>query len=110
MKIQLKNKEFEFDIYDADTMERYEKGMADIQAKCENISGELSASGSIKAQCNIMFEFLDGLFGEGAARDIFGEKVSLTECLDVVDSLVDNVSEQKKAMQSRRAKYMNMVK
>lgn len=110
MVIKLKDKEFEFDIYDADTAEKYEKGIAKIQEECENIGTELSASESIRAQCNIVFEFIDGLLGEGAAKDIFGERTNLTECLDVFDELVKYADEQKKAMLERSKKYTAMTK
>lgn len=110
MVIKLKDKEFEFDIYDADTAEKYEKGIANIQEECENIGTELSASESIRAQCGIMFEFIDGLLGEGVAKDIFGERTNLTECLDVFDELVKYADEQKKAMLERSKKYTAMTK
>lgn len=89
-----RNMEVDFDIFDADTAEDYEAAVE--QARAENVSvpGETLAT-AIRRQCGAVFTFFDAVLGEGAHKDIFGERTNLIECLEAFREFVKAVDEQK---------------
>ena len=108
MKINLNGAEFEFDIYEAETADKFERGLTDIQKKCAEAERTQNAADSIVAQCNIVFAFIDSLFGEGASNKIFGKSVSFAKCMDVLDEIIDSADKQTKAMAERKNKYAQL--
>lgn len=72
------NKEIDFDFYDADDMERLEKGLEKVQVIKEDTNPDnMSASELLRKECEIIDDFFDEVFGNGIAKEIFGEKKNL---------------------------------
>ena len=108
-KITLNGIDFEFDLFDADCMERYDMANKQVLQKAEKIasaskSGEIGAAQSIREQCSSIFAFLDTVFGEGTHKKVFGERVNLVQCLDSYELVVQKAEEQKAALDSRLSK------
>ncbi len=91
------NIELAFDMFDADTCERFEQAVEAVSQKAQALQNQkgLKASESIRAQCGAIFECFDHIFGEGTARSLFGGKVNLQDCLQAFQTLVANVEQQR---------------
>lgn len=88
--------ELELDIFDADVMAAYEQELATVAAQGEALQKQagLSAAASIRAQCRLIADFFDHLFGEGTAQRLFGEKQHLLHSLDAFEALLADLGEK----------------
>lgn len=98
--MKFRDMELDFDIYEADTADEYEKAIKDLQKIAAKVPGE-SLGNAIRRQCNAVFDFFDYLFGEGFHKEIFGKKTNLLECIEAFKEFNDIVNEQKKSLESR---------
>ncbi|MEG2412566.1 MAG: DUF6673 family protein [Clostridium sp.] len=96
--------ELELDIYDADTAEKYEKALEDVQDIEDKVRG-MKVSESIRTQCNIIFGIFNDLFGKGTDKKVFGDKVNLLTCLKAFEELVIQSNEQKGELERIASKY-----
>lgn len=100
--------EFDIDFTDADileTIDRESQVVLEKSKELENKKEQLSPAEGIRQECKIVKEFLDNVLGEGASKLIFGEKDSLTLCLDTYDKLIETYQEQYKKYYERINKY-----
>jgi hypothetical protein len=94
----------DLDVYDVEVAEKYDKALETVK----NISEEvdiMSLSEGIRYQCNLIFDFFNTMFGEGADRKIFGNKVNLLTCLKAFEEFVEIINEQKKEIDKLANKY-----
>lgn len=89
--------ELPFDMFDADTCERFEQAVERVSQKAQALQKQqgLKASESIRAQCAVIFDCFDHIFGEGTALSLFGGKANLQDCLQAFQTLVANVEQQR---------------
>lgn len=92
--MKFRDMEVDFDIFDADTAEDYEAAVVQARAESVSVPGETLAA-AIRRQCGAVFDFFDAVLGEGAHKDIFGERTNLIECLEAFREFVKAVDEQK---------------
>lgn len=76
--------------------------VANIEKEIAPIQGEIE---QIEAMCNIIFEFFNHIFGEGTSKKLFGDKVSLTLCMDAFESFMKQKAEQEEAFNKRAERY-----
>lgn len=105
--MKILNTEFDLDFYDADLMEKIEKGM-------ENVKNFITDNSSVKNQkssvvirkiCKAIFNFFDDVLGTGASKAIFGDKTSLTLCIKAYEDFVNAKKEQDEALENISKKY-----
>ena len=105
--MKILEKEFEIDFYDADTMEKIEKGM-------ENVSKIVNENDTVKSQktsevirkiCNVIFNFFDEVLGEGTSKKIFESKTSLTLCTKAYEDFINAKKKQDEAFENLSKKY-----
>lgn len=94
-----------FDIYDVDTLERYENALIKLGKAEKSIPKDGKQSDIIRAECDALRTAFDDILGEGTADSLFGERRSMAELMDAYEKLLQTVSDQRIAMQSRIAKY-----
>ena len=95
-----------FDYFDADQMERLEKGILEVRDGCGNLPEGLKQSESIRRQCGLVFAFFDGVFGEGTAKMLFGPSTNLMVCLDAFDTVVEEIKKQQRKLLDRQKAYL----
>ena len=83
----------DLDVYDLEVAENYEKALELLQGIEEKTKNKGIAEG-IKIQCNIIFDFFNIMYGEGADRKIFGDKVNLVTCLDALGEFMEQFNTQ----------------
>lgn len=83
----------DIDVSDALVMERYEAAHDKVAEKMKNLdTNGKRRSELIRIQCEAVFEFFEDVFGEGAAKKVFGESVNLTICLNAYEAVVVEVN------------------
>lgn len=92
--MRFRNMEVDFDIFDAESAEDYEMAVKQARAESVSVPGETLAA-TIRRQCGAVFTFFDTVLGEGAHKEIFGERTNLIECLEAFREFVKSIDEQK---------------
>lgn len=99
----------DIDVSDALVMENYEAAHDKVAEKMNNldVNGK-RRSELIRIQCEAVFEFFEDVFGEGAAKKVFGESVNLTTCLNAYEAVVIEVNNlDKKVAGQYKTKFGN---
>lgn len=99
----------DIDVSDALVMESYEAAHDKVAEKMNNldVNGK-RRSELIRIQCEVVFEFFEDVFGEGAAKKVFGNSVNLTTCLNAYEAVVIEVNNLEKNVAGQyKAKFGN---
>lgn len=94
--------ELQADLYDADTMDRYQAAMHDIAAGAAALEKqkEQPAGERIRQQCGLIAACFDTIYGEGTADKLFAGRTNLKECLHAFLELQKESERQLKEMQA----------
>ncbi|MBQ7976818.1 MAG: AP endonuclease [Clostridia bacterium] len=98
MKLTINGVELEYDVYEADKAELYQKETEKIIKVCEKLKDNEDLAKSIRIQCKAIFEFIDALFGEGVHREVFGDSVNLRTCAKVYADINAAIAADKEKM------------
>lgn len=106
--ININGVELEFDMYDLDDAERFENALDHVLSSMKNHNfTNITQSEAIKIQCNLIFDFIDTVFGKNTYKKIFGERVNLMTSLRIFEDIVNAINSQKKELDSFVNKYSN---
>lgn len=100
--------DLEVNFLDADFMEKIENCCKKVSEQAEKSKTELkdlTFAQQIKAECKIIKDFFDDLFGEGTSEKIFQGKNDLMLCLSAFQELVEEKVKMQQEMNSLFAKY-----
>lgn len=99
--------DIEFDVLDADTMDKYETALPFLEEKMneELNKNYAKVSDSIRSQCHIVFDFFNKIFGEGTDKKIFGDKTNLRICYEAVETINAESQKQKNYFENLVQKY-----
>lgn len=86
---------YELDVRDADTSEDFENALYKMRDAEKTLPKEGKGSEIIRAQCKMIKEFFDDLFGAGAGKAICTEKDNISVCYKAYYALLDVVRTQK---------------
>lgn len=97
MKIKINDVELNLNIYDADVAERLEKEIDKFERRRTEIEKmtKPKLSTQIRKTCNIICDFIDGVFGEGTAFKIFDGSVDLIESIKAYRDIISAISDEK---------------
>lgn len=97
---------FELDMLDADTVELYENCIEQLGNAEKTIRKDGKHSEFIRAFCDLIADFFDSLFGEGASDKIFaGKKISVPVYLETYDNFLEFAKAQNTTLPQLFAKY-----
>ena len=91
-------KKLEYDIFELEKAELFEREMNAVVDKInalQNNGKAVALAQSIRAQCEVVSECFDHLFGEGAAVRIFDRRVNLLLALKSFEELVSGIDAEK---------------
>lgn len=92
--MKIGNKEFDFDVADAECMERYEKALNEMQKRTKATSKGETASERMKHACQLVFDFFDQVVGEGTSKQLFGEKMNFRVCFTTYQEFISDCSRE----------------
>lgn len=71
------------DIGDPDFIEKFENAQQRCSESFTEVANkDVKWSEKVRSQCIAVFEFFEEVFGEGAAKQVFGDSVNLRICVD----------------------------
>ncbi len=99
--------ELEFDFYDADQLEVYERENQKVveQVKEPTQYEGKSASESIRIQCGIIDTFFDNVFGSGTAKRLFHGKANLRDHMEAFGIMSQGSVNSRKELDAIGGKY-----
>ena len=105
-KVVIAGVELDFDIFDADSAERFENAVEQVSKEGQNVErqsaeGEIKVSESIRRQCKAVFGFFNSIFGEGTDKKIFGERVNLMQCISAFEETLAQIDAQKAVLNDK---------
>ena len=105
--LKICGQELELDLFDADTMEVYEKSMDEVVKRAEesNKHTELSNADGIREMCGIVKNFFDEVFGDGTAEKLFKGKNNLAICMDAFGIVSSEAGKMKDQVNAITNKY-----
>lgn len=104
--MRIRNIEFDFDLLDADDIEKFEKEAQKVAEKCKNKEKkEMSYSEIIREECSIINEFFDNVFGDGASEKIFKGKQNLGEHIKAFEDIVNEKMAQQRELNNTFERY-----
>lgn len=93
--MKILDKEIEFDFFDAEQMERYEKESEIAQKELNSIDiNKMKQSELINKTCETIEKCFDNVFGEGTSKKIFEGKKNFRLCVKAFKDLVKAKKEQ----------------
>ena len=85
--------QYEFDLMDADTAERFQKASAIIEEKGNSFNGNTKSLREVlEYECEMIHEFFDNIFGVGTSDKLFGSsKYNLRICLNAFSESPESI-------------------
>lgn len=72
--------QYEFDLMDAETADRYDKALKKLEEKEKRIRMSGILAETIKDTCDMVYGFFDDVFGDGSSDRIIGRNYNLRAC------------------------------
>lgn len=107
-KLVLNNVEFDFDIADADCVEKWERAMQHVLDNIDKTPEGASNADEIRHQCKVIFTAFDTALGNGAAEKVFGKSTNIRICMERFNELVQAVNAQKESLEKVSADMVSM--
>ncbi|MFR5470381.1 MAG: DUF6673 family protein [Romboutsia sp.] len=106
VKVNDRETELEFCVYDPDVMEKYENALeVAIEETTFDEDSDLKLSEKIRIQCKSVFKFFNSIFGEGTDKKVFGEKVNLKDCLSAFQQVIAEAAKEDEELANSIGKY-----
>ena len=105
--LKICGQELELDLFDADTMEIYEKSLNKVVERSKEAAKhtELSNAEGIRETCGIVKDFFDEAFGDGTAEKLFKGKNNLAICMDAFGIVSSEAGKMKGQVNAITNKY-----
>lgn len=93
--MQILEKEIDFDFFDAEQMEKYEKEADIAQKELNSLDiNKMKQSELINKVCNIIEKCFDNVFGEGTSKKLFVGKRNFRLCIKAFRDMIKAKNEQ----------------
>lgn len=93
--MQILEKEIDFDFFDAEQMEKYEKEANIAQKELNSLDiNKMKQSELINNVCNIIEKCFDNVFGEGTSKKLFEGKRNFRLCIKAFRDMIKAKNEQ----------------
>lgn len=103
---KINNLELEFDIFDLENSEKYEKAFEQMSAEEKAIKRDGKMSEFIRSYCDMYYHLFENLFGKEIA-DKLCKRYNSNEWEQVYGSFLDYVQSQNNEAQKMRASIVN---
>lgn len=89
--LEINGVQLNFDLMDAEIADAAEKALADFSEKHKTIERGKSLSKAIQQECDLVYDFFDAVFGNGAAEEVFKGEKHYIKCCDAFKQVVDEI-------------------
>lgn len=103
---KINNLELEFDIFDLENSEKYEKAFEEMSAEEKAIKRDGKMSEFIRSYCDMYYHLFENLFGKETADNLC-KRYNSNEWEQVYGSFLDYIQSQNNEAQKMRASIVN---
>lgn len=103
--MKIGNAELELDLFDAEMAGKYERALKEFDERQNNKKTGLDLAGTIKQECETVFDFFNDIWGEGTDKKVFGNKTNFRECEKAFNQVIDYSIKQFEEIRSISAQY-----
>lgn len=103
---KINNLELEFDIFDLENSEKYEKAFEQMSAEEKAIKRDGKMSEFIRSYCDMYYHLFENLFGKETAEKLC-KRYNSNEWEQVYGSFLDYIQSQNNEAQKMRASIVN---
>lgn len=75
--------QFEFDLMDAETADRYDRALEKMEENEKRIKQSGKLSETIRSTCDMVYEFFDDIFGKEISSRIIEKNYNMRDCSEV---------------------------
>ncbi len=93
MKFQFGAFKRQIDLSDVDFVLRYEQAITEYEEGIQGMNREVAPSAQLEQICQLFFSLFDKLFGDGSAKEMFGETKSVALCTKAFTALLRSMSQ-----------------
>lgn len=101
--------ELEFDFYDADQMEVFEKAFEGARVDMEKAFKSQKQSQLIRGVCQATINMIDEIFGEGTANEVFQGETNFRKSMQVFNALVEEKIKQEEEVDNIVSEMRSMT-
>lgn len=92
--VKLQGKEVQAALLDPKIVKKCEDGFDATLVKFNEATKCKKGSDGIRMQCQSVIDYVTDIFGEHAAKEVFGEETDLLTCMDVLEEMQKLYKEQ----------------
>ena len=96
--------EVEFNIFDADVMEKVTKSVEKVQEELTSVGNVEGEANQIRSMCQSIKVFIDETIEPGKGVEFCGEANDLLKHIDVYEAVIGEIVRQRKALEERTKK------
>ena len=96
--------ELEFNIYDADTMEKVTDSVNKVQKELTSVGKIKDEANQIRSMCKSIKRFIDEVLGAGIGVELCGEANNLLKHIDMYECIIEEITQQRKDFENRMKK------
>ena len=93
MKFQFGAFKRQIDLSDVDFVLRYEQAIEDYEKGIKGLNRDVVPSAQLEQVCQLFFSMFDKLFGDGSAKEMFGETKSVALCTKAFSQLLRSMNQ-----------------
>lgn len=99
--MRIGNIDVDFSFTDADDIKKFERALIVVKEKsAEYEKKQVKMSEALRAECNIIDEFFDTVFGEGISQKLFEGKKDLQKHMELFKDITNAKNEATKSFQN----------
>lgn len=90
----------DLDVADLETAQKIDDFYAKYKDASDKVESEENRVTVIKTVCNAVFSGIDDLFGSGTAKQVFGDKTNMRECMEAYRDITLAINQTQKVLAS----------
>ncbi|MGL6202054.1 MAG: DUF6673 family protein [Lachnospiraceae bacterium] len=107
IKVEIIGKQVEADLLNPDVAEQFDKEYVACIAKIKGAVKAPTGANGLRVQCMAIMDFIENIFGDGSAKEVFGGETDLLTCLDALEDMTDLYEKQVNPLIQERSTVIN---
>ena len=100
VNLNINGVDLEFDIFEAENAGKFQRETQKVMLAAQDMKNKkyTDLEKAIRAECKLVFDFIDALFGEGTHKKVFGKSVNLKTCMDAYVQIINACTAEKASL------------
>lgn len=107
--LEINGVKLDFDLMNAEIAEAAEKALDNFTEKHKNLEKVRGLGAAIREECDLVYDFFNEAFGEGAAEEIFQGEKHYLKCCDAFKKVVDEIKKFNEILSERNQEMKGLA-